>query len=549
MKMYLFRSDRCQRTVLLLLLLAGIVSMQACRTLPLEGVKTDTWYVNEELSLALRFSTTSKKITGEYAVCKQAVTEPHPFSARFDGDRLHLRISGGKAPELQGIFHSGISGLSMQDKSAVSYPFVPKGADSCPGGARYTQPVFDDVMMRERIYGHAPGYYSSLPIPDAKASDYPSIVLKVASGVTENLFRDDVTLNLDLYTPEGDAVSQRPLLVLIHGGAFVAGDKRDEFPASLARYYARCGFVVASVNYRMGYVFLPGAYSNLERCMYRGVQDIHAALRFLAANKNLYNIDPDMIFVGGNSAGGFLALFTAFMNQHEAWESATGSHLKMQTDLGRLDASGNPLVAGFRIRGVINMWGAVHELSIIDKFEKIPVLSVHGTADKIVPCGYDYPFKNLDPRLTSFFVQKVAGSNLIKARMDSLGLYNQLVHLKNAGHEPQCNADNTLNSNYTLIRDSILSFMNHELDNPAMKLCGPETAIPGNARPIYYLNGGSMTGTVWCCEGGIILHTDEKSARVCWLSTADKREISCTGTGKQGQVHRRSIVVKLRPDH
>ncbi|MCK7539967.1 MAG: hypothetical protein MZV63_58205 [Marinilabiliales bacterium] len=42
---------------------------------------------------------------------------------------------------------------------------------------------------------------------------------------------------------------------------------------------------------------------------------------------------------------------------------------------------------------MVNMWGAVGDLKIIDREEKIPVLSIHGTADDVVPYDYDHPFR------------------------------------------------------------------------------------------------------------------------------------------------------------
>ncbi len=527
----------------LLCLFAGSILFSSCRTLPLQGVQHNEWYVNSQHQLAIRFTSTEKKISGHYALCDRSLTEALPFRARFDGQHLKLRFTGRGHPGLTGSFTGNNRFFTLESRSQETWKFTNWNADTNVQRVRYQKPLFDKVVVRERIYGSAPGYYASKPIDDARASDYAGILLKVAMGVTENLFRDDINLSLDLYTAEGDIFSQRPLLVLIHGGAFVAGDKRDEFPAELARYYARCGFVVASINYRMGYVFLPGVYSNLERCMYRGVQDVHAALRFLSAHKEDYNIDPNMVFIGGNSAGGFLSLFTAFMNQHEVWPSAGGSFLKMQNDLGRLDASGNKFTAGFRLRGVINMWGAVHDLSIIDKFEKIPVLSIHGTADKIVPCGYDYPFKNLDPRYTSFFVNKVYGTDCIKSRMDSLGLNARVLHLHNAGHEPQCDINNKLNHQFIVIRDSILEFVNREMDNPAILLKGPTVAEHKDIPNAYYLTGGEFKNTTWHCQGGILLSADAKSAKVCWLKNADTRTLSCRGNGVQGQLHQRWLVV------
>jgi acetyl esterase/lipase len=86
---------------------------------------------------------------------------------------------------------------------------------------------------------------------------------------------------------------------------------------SLPLTMPRRGYVVASVNYRLGYVFLPGRYSNLERAMYNALQDVRASLRYLSHHHQELGIDPDMFFLGGHSAGGILSLTTAFMDETE----------------------------------------------------------------------------------------------------------------------------------------------------------------------------------------------------------------------------------------
>ena len=60
------------------------------------------------------------------------------------------------------------------------------------------------------------------------------------------------TLLLDLYKPVGDANCNRPCLVLIHGGSWVAGSKEDVDIVNIAIDFAEKGWVVAAINYRLG---------------------------------------------------------------------------------------------------------------------------------------------------------------------------------------------------------------------------------------------------------------------------------------------------------
>lgn len=99
---------------------------------------------------------------------------------------------------------------------------------------------------------------------------------------------------LDLYVPEtGEGLF--PLVIHIHGGAFMMGDKAMS-AAELDPLIA-AGYAVASLNYRLsGEALFPAQ-----------IQDVKAAVRWLRANAEVYNLDPDRFAAFGASAGGNLA--------------------------------------------------------------------------------------------------------------------------------------------------------------------------------------------------------------------------------------------------
>ena len=55
---------------------------------------------------------------------------------------------------------------------------------------------------------------------------------------------------MDSYVPENN-LQNRPLLMLIHGGAFYGGSKQQDALVDMANYYASRGFVVFSIDYRL----------------------------------------------------------------------------------------------------------------------------------------------------------------------------------------------------------------------------------------------------------------------------------------------------------
>jgi len=101
---------------------------------------------------------------------------------------------------------------------------------------------------------------------------------------------------LDLYIPT-TGLQKYPLIVWIHGGAFMMGDKAAATETSMCNALVAKGFVVASLNYRL----------SSEAIYPAQIQDCKAAVRFLRANAATYKIDPDRVASWGGSAGGCLA--------------------------------------------------------------------------------------------------------------------------------------------------------------------------------------------------------------------------------------------------
>jgi acetyl esterase/lipase len=101
---------------------------------------------------------------------------------------------------------------------------------------------------------------------------------------------------LDLVRPEQDGAAPRPAIVFVHGGGWRSGDKRRGYFIRGAVEYAQKGYVCASVNYRLvGEAKFPAC-----------IEDVKCAVRWLRANAEKYNVDPQRIGGYGNSAGAHL---------------------------------------------------------------------------------------------------------------------------------------------------------------------------------------------------------------------------------------------------
>ena len=119
--------------------------------------------------------------------------------------------------------------------------------------------------------------------------------------VTENVaYRTDVgpSTVLDIATPQFGPQTNRPAILIIHGGGWSAGSKNDHVYRSLMVDYALKGYVVCNMNYRLV------QEAPLPAC----IEDVRCAIRWMKANAATLGIDPQRIGTYGHSAGGHLSL-------------------------------------------------------------------------------------------------------------------------------------------------------------------------------------------------------------------------------------------------
>ena len=236
--------------------------------------------------------------------------------------------------------------------------------------SKYVGPVFKDPVKSEAV---------------RVLSDLSNIQYGANSDTSGNT----VPLTLDLYFPPGATSDGKyPLVMMIHGGTYLNGDKSDL--TSYCNILADSGFEVASINYRVGWRVGNGQCTgdtvSLLQAGYRALQDANAAMRFLVYNSEVYAIDTNWIFVGGSSAGSSLALNTSYIPDEIAMLTSPAEY-KM---LGPVNSAGNDLTNSFKIKGICNMWGALPDSNLITASSATPTISFHGTNDMIVPYDIGY---------------------------------------------------------------------------------------------------------------------------------------------------------------
>lgn len=175
---------------------------------------------------------------------------------------------------------------------------------------------------------------------------------------------------LDIYFPKVKK-EKYPVIVFVHGGAWISGDKRENFSLPILRGLEE-GYAVASVNYRL----------STEATFPAAVEDVKASIRFLRANAEKYNLDADHITIFGRSSGAGLATLVG---------TTSGTTKFDNPKLGNEDVSSavNAVVAWFPPVNLLTLDKELHNLGIRPQLRGAAVEDntqpvaeeVHGAAD------------------------------------------------------------------------------------------------------------------------------------------------------------------------
>ena len=453
-----------------------------------------------------------KKEANSYRLVTKKENEAVTFSIAFDSHSIQGSITTEKEKKKRTI-----SFKRQVDPPRTEYT-----------SNRYKTPQYTFKQISDIQYGTAKGYWTSYPMEND--NHYGKMILKLlpktAAAKPQNLF-------LDLYIPENDSVDRHPLLLLLHGGAFFFGDKGGLSTKSWCEHFAKMGYVVASANYRLGFKI---SKASIQQCGYQAMQDAHAALRFLVAHADEYSIDPDYIFIGGTSAGSITALGTTFMTDDNC-PPFVEKH-KLVKKIGGLHTSGNEHRDKVRIRAVANMWGAVYDLHELDH-RHIPILSIHGTEDHVVPFDHGYPFSAIRGNMDERLFDTMYGSLAIHRYLDSLHVRNEIYPLEGCGHAPHQDADGTLNKHYYFIQEKMQQFFYPELKSRSS--LDPDKKSP----QWYFLNDDAITVLDWQIKGGLILDRRSDGVRVIWFEDAHDHQLQASGHNAIGVPFKQEWKLKI----
>lgn len=202
-----------------------------------------------------------------------------------------------------------------------------------------------------------------------------------------NLKGEEEDLRLDVIMPPApDTMRRRPLVVMIHGGGFVNGNRKTSLIRRFCEDFAKRGYVAASIGYRLG-VASTKTDNDYYEAMYRAQQDGRTAIRFLKRNAERFGIDTSQVFLMGTSAGAMTSLAVGYMDDDEVPKGVDRSRW------GTLEGPDHPGVSS-RVQAVVNLWGSLPDYRWI-KAGDAPLFNTGGTGDKTVPYDSSYSYHGI----------------------------------------------------------------------------------------------------------------------------------------------------------
>jgi len=271
-----------------------------------------------------------------------------------------------------------------------------------------------------------------------------------------------MTLQMDVYEPEGDQVAARPVIIFEHGGSFIFGDRSMMQP--WCELMAKKGYVTASITYRLYPFFLLGFPDSLDifDTAVKAVGDMRAAVRYFredAATANLFKADPNNIFIGGYSAGAVAALHCSYLDMEDNMPPFLVNFINQNGGLEGVSGSATNKTYSSASKAVVNMSGGLYRANWIEAGES-PMISIHGTADETVPFNSGLAAN----------IAYLQGSNLLHARAEEAGVWNSLHVVPGGGHT------NTYeNAAYQLHRDTFWNNVSLKLEEIT---CSASSAAP-----------------------------------------------------------------------
>lgn len=244
----------------------------------------------------------------------------------------------------------------------------------------------------------------------------------------EVFYWDKTRTYMDIALPK-NRTTNTPVVIFIHGGAWVMGSKEIFYPE--IKKFAEAGIACATINYTYASKMKNNHHAEL-------VADIRKAIDFIASKSETYQVSPDRFGLVGQSAGGHLALITSYTMNYDNKIKACASWAGPVDfiDQDQLNITGAHAISKIYIGCELNTANDTFKYKEASPFwmvnsTSVPTLLIHGTEDIGVPyCN----IVKMQAKLESFGVVNQfktfeggahlwTGGNLADARNTTLGWF------------------------------------------------------------------------------------------------------------------------------
>lgn len=236
---------------------------------------------------------------------------------------------------------------------------------------------------------------------------------------------------MDIYQPHGDNVTNRRVVLMIHGGNFYEGSSTDPFIYHMCQLFVQKGYVAVSINYPLVTASQllqqvlndsTTAYPIIASTICEG----KAAVRYLKANATALGIDTSWIVIGGESSGALVANHVAYLKNLTGISPLLDSIFTTQ---GGVEGNKGNASYTSKVKAILNYGGGMLDLNMLTPLDNEPIFTAQGDSDHNIPfsCGY----------LFDYYTNYTAcGGGAMQPLLNSLGIQNQLLMFDSLDYSP-----------------------------------------------------------------------------------------------------------------
>ncbi len=234
--------------------------------------------------------------------------------------------------------------------------------------------------------------------------------IPVAQTITNVAYGSDAAQKMDIYLPAGRNVDSTKVIIMVHGGAWSAGDKNDFISYVPVLQQRLPGYAVVNINYRLA--------SGTANPFPAQENDIKAALEFIIQKGSEYQISQKFVLLGA-SAGAHMSLLQA--NKYATPKIKAVVDLFGPTDMAALYSNASLPTLQFALQLLLSGTPSTNQALYFQSSpinfvtaQSPPTIILHGSADVVVP---------------------ISQSVLLHQKLQSVGVTSQFVEYTGLGHD------------------------------------------------------------------------------------------------------------------